>query len=103
MILQQKGLELVKRLNIDKNQLKYTNGWVYRFKQRNDLQRIHFSREANSASLEILPEKRLHLCALLAKYKEKDIYNADKMGLFFQMKPNQTLSTGTVAGRKKVN
>ncbi|CAB4476170.1 unnamed protein product [Rhizophagus irregularis] len=53
------------------------------------------SGEANSAPLETLPEERLRLRTLLAKYNEEDIYNADETGLFFQMEPNQTLGTGS--------
>lgn len=101
MILQQKGLEFAKTLNIE-DQLKCANGWVYRFKLRNGLQRINMSGEANSAPLETLPEERLRLHTLLAKYNEEDIYNADETGLFFRMEPNQTLGTGKISGRKKV-
>ena len=36
VILQQKGLEFAKELNIE-DQLKCTNGWVYRFKLHNNL------------------------------------------------------------------
>ncbi|CAB4481139.1 unnamed protein product [Rhizophagus irregularis] len=100
MILQQKGIELAQMLNIGENQIKFTNGWVYRFKKRNGLQRVKFSGEANSAPIETLPEERVRLRALLAKYDKEDIYNADETGLFFRMEPNQTLSTGAVAGRK---
>jgi len=101
MILQQKGLEFGKMLNIE-DQLKCANGWVYRFKQRNGLQKVNFSGEANSAPLETLPEERARLRALLSRYNENDIYNADETGLFFRMEPNQTLSTGAIAGYKKV-
>ena len=89
-------------LNIGEDQLKFTNGWVWRFKQRNGLQKVNFSGEANSAPLTTLPEECVCLCALLAKYDKEDIYNADETGLFFRMEPNQTLSTGAVAGHKKV-
>ena len=102
MILQQKGLEFANTLNIE-DKLKCANGWVYRFKLRNGLQRVNFSGEANSAPLETLPEERLRLRTLLSKYNEEDIYNADETGLFFRMEPNQTLSTGKISGRKKVN
>ena len=44
MTLQQKELEFARRLGIE-NQLKYANGWVYRFKQRNGLQKVNFSGE----------------------------------------------------------
>ena len=100
-ILQQKGLEFAQKLNIE-NEIKCANGWVYKFKQRNGLQKIKYSGEANSAPLESLSEERLKLQRLLSGYNKEDIYNADETGLFFRMEPNQTLSTGAVAGRKKV-
>ncbi|CAB5309475.1 unnamed protein product [Rhizophagus irregularis] len=53
-ILQLKGIEFAKLLNIE-DQLKCTNGLIYRFKLQNDLQRVHFSGEANSSPLETLP------------------------------------------------
>ena len=102
LILQQKGIELARMLNIGEDQLKFTNGWVWRFKQRNGLQRVNFSGEANSAPLTTLPEERARLRKLLSSYNREDIYNADETGLFFRMEPNQTLSTGAVAGHKKV-
>ena len=102
MILQQKGLEFAQKLNIE-NEVKCANGWIYRFKQRNGLQQIRFSGEANSAPLETLSEERLKLQILLSRYNKEDIYNADETGLFFRMEPNQTLSTGAVAGHKKVS
>ena len=95
-------MKFAKALNIE-DQLKCANGWVYRFKLRNSLQRFNFSGEANSALFETLLEERLCLRALLTKYDEEDIYNADKTGLFFRMEPNQTLSTSKISGRKKVN
>ena len=101
MILQQKGIEFAQMLNIGENQMKFTNGWVYRFR-RNGLHRVKFSGEANSAPIETLPEERARLRALLAKYDKEDIYNADETGVFFRMEPNQTLSTGAISGRKMV-
>ncbi|CAB4417211.1 unnamed protein product [Rhizophagus irregularis] len=81
-ILQQKGLELAQMLNISEDQ---------------------FLGEASSAPLATLPEERLKLRNLLAAYNKEDIYNADKTGLFFRIKPDQTLGTGgAIAGRKKV-
>ena len=102
LILQQKGLEFAKSLNIE-DQLKCANGWVYRFKLRNGLHKITLSGEANSALLETLSEERLKLRSILANYDEEDIYNADETGLFFRMEPNQTLGTKRTSGRKKVN
>ena len=102
LILQQKGMEFAKSLNIE-DQLKCANGWVYRFKLRNGLQKITLSGEANSAPLETLSEEHIKLRSILANYNEEDIYNADETGLFFRMEPNQTLGTKRTSGRKKVN
>ena len=103
MILQQKALELAQMLNIGEDQIKFSNGWVWRFKKRNGLKKIKFSGEANSAPIEDLPRERARLRLLLSRYDKEDIYNADETGLFFRIEPNQTLSTGPIAGRKMVN
>ncbi|CAB5346928.1 unnamed protein product [Rhizophagus irregularis] len=64
-ILQQKELELAQMLNISEDQLKFTNGWVYRFKKCNGLQKIRFSEEAtSSAPLATLSEERLTFSCL---------------------------------------
>ena len=88
-------------LNIE-DKIQLSNGWVWRFKQRNGLKKVKFSGEANSAPIESLPAERARLRAILARYDKEDIYNADETGLFFRMEPNQTLSTGAIAGRKMV-
>ena len=38
----------------------------------------------------------------MANYNREDIYNADEIGLFFQMELNKTFSMGKVSGQKKV-
>ncbi|CAH1765149.1 1273_t:CDS:2 [Entrophospora sp. SA101] len=98
LILQRKG-GFARGLNIE-NQIKCANGWIYKFKKRNGLHKIKYSGEANSAPLQILPEERSKLRFILSQYNE-DIYNADEMGIFFRMLPNQTLSTGPISGYKK--
>ena len=95
-------MEFAKSLNIE-DQLKCANGWVYRFKLRNGLQKITLSGEANSVPLETLSEERIKLRSILANYNEEDIYNADETGLFFRMEPNQTLGTKRTSNKKKVN
>ena len=102
LILQQKALELAKMLDIGEDKIQFSNGWIWRFKQRNGLRKIKYSGEANSVPIESLPEERARLRTILAKYDKENIYNADETGLFFRMEPNQTLSTGAIAGRKMV-
>ena len=93
MILQEKGLEFAKSLKIE-DKIKCTNGWIYKFKQRNGLRKVNYSGEANSAPLATLSEERSRLQKLLANYNREDIYNANETGLFFRMESNQTFSTG---------
>ena len=102
LILQQKALELAKMLDIGEDKIQFSNGWIWRFKRRNGLRKIKYSGEANSAPIKSLPEERARLRTILAKYDKENIYNADETGLFFRMEPNQTLSTGAIAGRKMV-
>ena len=87
MILQQKGLEFAQKLHIE-NEVKCGSRWIYRFKKKYGLQKIKYSGKANSALFEILLEKHLKLQRLLFEYNKKDIYNTDKTGLFFRIKPN---------------
>ncbi|CAG8641037.1 11533_t:CDS:2, partial [Diversispora eburnea] len=56
MILKEKGLEFVRILNIE-DKLKCANGWIYKFKLRNELQKFNFSGEVNSAPLNTLLEE----------------------------------------------
>ena len=42
MILQQKALEFAQMLNIE-DQIQFSNGWMWRFKQRNGLKKVTFS------------------------------------------------------------
>ena len=102
IILQQKGLKFIQKLYI-KNEVKCDSEWVYRFKKRHSLQKIKYLEEANSALLETFLEEYLKLQRLLSEYNKEDIYNADEIELFFRMESNQTLSTETIAGYKKVN
>jgi hypothetical protein len=37
----------------------------------------------------------------LRDYDSKDIFNCDKTGLFWKMKPNHTISNSPVAGTKQ--
>ena len=83
--------------------LKHSNGWLYKLKKRVGLRRINYSGEGYSAPLETLHIERAKLQELLSRYDPSDIYNTDETGPFYRMEPNQTLATGSISGRKKVN
>lgn len=101
-LLQEKGSEFARALNIDEDSLSFSSGWVTKFKRRNQLRRIKLHGEAESAPMESLPEARAKLQRLLSQYLPEDIYNADETGLFYRMLPNQTLSTDKKRHGKKM-
>ncbi|CAG8660036.1 3379_t:CDS:2, partial [Paraglomus occultum] len=82
-ILQEKGLEFAESCNIKDDDIRCSNGWVYKFKKRIGVHQITLHGEANSASLTGIAEERLRLQEVLAEY----IYNVDETGLFYRMEP----------------
>ncbi|CAG8571468.1 DNA-binding centromere protein B [Rhizophagus irregularis DAOM 181602=DAOM 197198] len=52
--------------NLQENELVFSNGWLYKFKQRNNIRRYHIHGESESAPLASLPEERTKLQQLLS-------------------------------------
>ncbi|CAJ0638493.1 16325_t:CDS:2, partial [Entrophospora sp. SA101] len=102
-VVAEKVKVLGERLGIDENDLVFSNGWLCRFKQRNNLKAVRIHGEANSAPLENLPLLRNKLQEITSRYDLENIFNADETGLFYCMSPNQTLSTDPVSGKKKID
>lgn len=71
-----------------------SGGWLQRFKGRYDIVGKVISGESEAANVESI-KKWLNeeWPQVLAKYEQKDIFNADETGLFWQMLPRQTLDT----------
>lgn len=82
-------------------------GWLQRFKDRHDIKCKNIVGEAASVddpSLQKWMEKNLD--RILETYADKDIYNADETGLFFQLLPAKTLAAKTdkcVGGKNSKN
>ncbi|CAG8712360.1 7937_t:CDS:1, partial [Scutellospora calospora] len=101
MIVKEKARFFMQAFNINESDLKLSNGWIEKFKRRNNLHIFYLYREAKSASLETLHEERQKLHNLLSQYTLDQIYNADETALFYRMPPNQTLSMTPIHGQKK--
>ena len=69
---------------------KASNGWLDRWKVRNNVSFKTVSGEAKSCTPEMTgPWKETHLPIILPHYQLKDIFNADEFGLFFQALPTK--------------
>ncbi|CAG8464699.1 2157_t:CDS:2 [Gigaspora rosea] len=85
-ILVEKAKGFAKILNIPDSSLKFSNGWLAKFKKRNNIMhRTKHGEEASADHIAItfaIPQLR----ELLEGYELKDIYNMDETGLFYRYK-----------------
>ena len=101
LLIKEKARYFAEAFEIPENELVFSNGWLDRFKKRNNIKRYRIHGESGSAPLANLPEEREKLRQLLSRFSPDQIYNIDEIGLYYRMAPNQTLSTKPVLGQKK--
>lgn len=101
-LLKEKAHTFAEGLGIDKDAQNFTNGWLEKFKRRNNIRKFMLHGEASSAPLASLPEARTRLQAIISGYDLDDVYNVDETALFFRTIPNQTLGKKAKAGTKMV-
>lgn len=102
MMIKEKAYFFAQEFNILREDISFSNGWIEKFKKRNNIRSYHLHGEANSAPLETLSEERKKLQAVLQDYTLDNIFNADETGLFYRMAPNQTLASAPIPGSKLV-
>ena len=56
----------------------FSNGWLYKFKKRNNIHKYHMHGESESIPLASLPEERAKLQLILGRYTLDRIYNIDE-------------------------
>ena len=101
-LIKEKGKEFAMLLGMQENEMQFSNGWIEKFKKRNQLRAYKLRGEAGSVSTKHLPEERRKLKEIISQFDPADVYNADETGLFFRMAPNQTLAKRRIAGKKLV-
>ncbi|KNE89028.1 hypothetical protein PSTG_17517, partial [Puccinia striiformis f. sp. tritici PST-78] len=96
-ILRTKAQKFANLLTID---LKLSNGWLYKFKNRFHINKIELHGEAGSVDKDEAEVARKQVLAIVEGYEPHNVYNADETGLLYRMPPNKSMATETCSGLK---
>ena len=83
LLIKEKAKIFAEAFNIQESDLNFSNGWLYKFKKRNNIRKYRIHGESGSAPLASLPEERARLQAILGRYTLDRIYNIDETLSFF--------------------
>lgn len=93
-LVTEKAKALAEKLDI--TDFQFSDGWLWKFKQRHNikLQRPHG--ESGAADLEGVDIARTVVAKIITElgYKLEDVYNFDETGLYYRAKPSKTLAVG---------
>lgn len=78
LLIREKAKIFAEAFNIQEKELAFSNGWLHKFKKRNNIRRYHLHGESGSAPLASLPEERTKLQSILGRYTLDRIYNIDE-------------------------
>ena len=81
--------------------LRFSNGWLVRFKRRNNFKCYKSHGESGNVSESEIENELPILKTLLSAYNPCDRFNADEFGLFYRMAPVTTIGPHRMEGRKK--
>ncbi|KAH9453174.1 hypothetical protein Pst134EA_033100 [Puccinia striiformis f. sp. tritici] len=96
-ILRTKAQKFANMLGIT---LTFSNGWLYKFKNRFHINRVELHGEAGSVDQSQAEDARKKILEITSGYEARNIYNADETGLLYKMPPNKSLATKTCSGLK---
>lgn len=88
------------QMEIKEDKLKFSNGWLDSFKDRTNLRAVTQHSEAASISTKAVALARAEAQTEIVGYALRDIYNMDKMCLFYRMLPDRTLASRQLSGLK---
>ncbi|GBO12743.1 Tigger transposable element-derived protein 6 [Araneus ventricosus] len=102
-LLMEKAQEISKKLNVECD-ASFSSGWLHKFKLRHDITGKTVSGESGDVDCETVDDWiENQMPDLIKGYKQKEIFNADETGLFYNLLPSKTLATksDTCHGGKK--
>jgi transposase len=91
-ILQGKAKQIVNELRVEGGDFSTSEGWLQKWKQRNNIQSYKISRKSGNVNLERVEQWKSSLKTLLIGYDLKNVFNMDETGFFFCVLPDSTLS-----------
>lgn len=99
-LIQEKAREVAKRLDLPT--FKASNGWLEKFRARNNITYRSICGESGSVPEEGVIDWTANLEGLISKHNERDIFNCDETGLFYRALPDKTMTLKgeTCAGGK---
>ena len=97
----EKAKQLADGLGIADKTLKFSAGWLQKFKERNGIRLQKLHGESSSVDPATIADALPLLKSKCETYPLERIYNMDETGLFYRLEPDRTLATKRLAGRKK--
>ncbi|CAB5384860.1 unnamed protein product [Rhizophagus irregularis] len=99
-LLIEKAKMIADGLDIPRDALQFSSGWLHKFKDRNGIRQQKLEGEASSADEAAIANALPLLRERCSNYPLERIYNMDETGLFYRLEPDRTLATKRLAGRK---
>jgi hypothetical protein len=91
-ILQGKAKQVVSELGVEGGDFSASEGWLQKWKQRNNVCSYKINGESGNVNLECVEQWKSSLKTLLIGYDLKNVFNMDETGFFFCALPDSTLS-----------
>ena len=98
-VLIEMGKQFKNKMGIESN-IGFSNGWVQRFKLRNNISLRKYEGEASSANVPAINIELPKIKEEINKYNLDDVFNFDEYALFYRLEPDKTLVTKRLSGRK---
>ncbi|KAL2645027.1 hypothetical protein R1flu_012614 [Riccia fluitans] len=87
-ILQVKARQIASELGVEGGDFSASEGWLHKWKERNNIRSYKISRESGNVDLERAEQWKSTLKSLLLGYDLKNVFNMDEMGFFFRALPD---------------
>ncbi|GBO21365.1 hypothetical protein AVEN_136672-1 [Araneus ventricosus] len=92
----EKAQEISKKLNVECD-ASFSSGWLHKFKLRHGITVITVSGESGYVDCEKVDDWiQNQLPDLIKGHEQKDIFNADETGLFYNVLPSKTLVSNRI-------